>query len=243
MKTNSLVDPSASSSASLSSSPQPTPSAGAPEAKTGPGRPSCLNERMIDVLCALIRETGISDSGAAARASLHPSTLSRWKKEFPDLAITLRSAREEFRAAQLSIIFETVHAGRATSWRAAAWLLERIFPHDYAPRAAERARFQEQFDAICAAEQEGGEISLPGRAEPLQNVKNSTPLPAPREAQARAAAPGAEPECDLTLPLTEAPRGGAKEFRLPETPLQNVKNPALAGPLCPPVLSTKTIPV
>jgi hypothetical protein len=240
MKTNSCTLPSATTTASLSPSPATAP---APAAKPGPGRPSCLNEPMIDVLCALIRETGISDSGAAARASLHPSTLSRWKKEFPDLAITLRSAREEFRSAQLAIIFETVHAGTATSWRAAAWLLERIFPHDYAPRAAERARFQEQFDAICAAEEEGGDISLPDRVELLQNVKNSTPLPAPREAQARAVAPAPEPECDLTLPLTEAARAGAKEFRLPETPLQNVKNSALAGQVCPPVVSTRTVPV
>ncbi|HEV7406278.1 MAG TPA: hypothetical protein VGO11_25240 [Chthoniobacteraceae bacterium] len=192
---------------------------------------------MIHELCAVIRKTGVSDSGAAARVSLHPSTVSRWKKEFPDLAILLRSAREDFREAQLAIIEAAAQAGRATSWRAAAWLLERVFPEDYAPRAAERAKFQERFDAICAAEDEGGAIALPTKAEPLQNVKNSAPL----EALAHPAAPAPGPECELTLPLTTAPRGGAMDLRLPETPLQNVKNSALAGPVCPPMLSTKTV--
>jgi hypothetical protein len=180
---------------------------------------------MIEALCAVIRETGVSDSGAAARVSLHPSTVSRWKKEFPDLAILLRSAREEFRMAQLEFIMASARAGHARSWRAAAWLLERTFPEDYAPRAKERAQFKERFDAICASEEEGGVIALPTKAEPLQNVKNSAPL--------------TEPE--LTLPLTAAPPKGAMDFRLPENPLQNVKNSPLAGPLCPPVLSTKSL--
>jgi hypothetical protein len=191
-----------------------------------------LNDRTIDALCSVIRETGVSDSGAASRVNLHPSTLSRWKKEFPDLAILLRSAREEFRMAHLSLILQKAHAGEATSWRAAAWLLERTFPEDYAPRAKERAQFQERFDALCASEEEGGPIALPTKGEPLQNVKNSTSIPP---------APPTEPE--LTLPLTPAPRRGAMEFRLPETPLQNVKYSPLAGPLCPPILSTKAASV
>jgi hypothetical protein len=119
--------PSSSSGSSLTSAPAPAPSADTPE-HAGPGRPSCLNDRMIDALRAVIRDTGISDSGAAARVSLHPSTVSRWKKEFPDLAILLRSAREEFRSAQLELIMAMARAGHGTSWRAAAWLLERTFP-------------------------------------------------------------------------------------------------------------------
>jgi hypothetical protein len=185
---------------------------------------------MVGALCSVIRATGISDSGAAARMSLHPSTVSRWKKESPSFAILLRNAREAFRSVQLEIIFEKAHAGQTTSWRAAAWLLERTFPEDYAPRAKERALFQERFEAICAAEEEGGALELPTKAESLQNVKNPTPPPLASEA----------PEVELTLPLPGAPVHGAKEFRLPEPPLQNVKNSPLAGPLCPPRLSTKT---
>jgi hypothetical protein len=182
---------------------------------------------MVDALCAIIRQTGLSDSGAAARMSLHPSTLSRWKKESPDVAILLRSAREEFRDAQLSIIMHMADAGKATSWRAAAWLLERVFPEDYAPRAKERALFQERFEAICASEEEGGAIALPAKGEALQNVKNSVPLPVP--------AP------EVALDLTAAPHRETIDIRLPEKPLQNVKNSPLAGAMCPPMVSTKGV--
>jgi hypothetical protein len=194
---------------------------------------------MIDALCAVIRATGVSDSGAAAQVSLHPSTLSRWKKENADLAILLRSAREEFRSAQLAVIVAKAEAGEATSWRAAAWLLERIFPEDYAPRAKERALFQERFEAICAAEEEGGAIALATKGESLQNVKNSPPMPPRAEAQARVVSPARAPELDLTLPLGCSAARGEIDFRLPETPLQNVKNSALAGPLCPPALKAQ----
>ncbi len=185
---------------------------------------------MMDSLCAIISKTGVSDSGAAARMSLHPSTLSRWKRENPDLAILLRGAREDFREAQLAIIMDIAHSGRGSSLRAATWLLERVFPQDYAPRAKERAQFQERFDAICAAEEEGSVLEGPAQGEELQNVKNPAALAAP--------APAPAPE--LTSPLTPVDRS-AKAFPLPEKPLQNVKNSPLAGPLCPPAMSTSTV--
>jgi hypothetical protein len=192
---------------------------------------------MASALCAVIRATGVSDSGAAAQVSLHSSTVSRWKREHPDFAILLRSAREAFRDAQLAIIMAKAEAGEATSWRAAAWLLERIFPEDYAPRAKERALFQERFEAICAAEEEGGAVSFPARGEALQNVKNSPRVPAQPQPQPRAAAP----ELDVTLDLSAAPLGGAIDLHVPEKPLHNVKNSPVGGPICPPALSTKTI--
>ncbi|HEV7403648.1 MAG TPA: hypothetical protein VGO11_12000 [Chthoniobacteraceae bacterium] len=212
MKNNATI---ALSAASFhpSSSPVPIPAPGEAGGKTGPGRPSCLNERMIEGLCLVIRETGMSDSGAAARMSLHPSTLSRWKKESPDLAILLRSAREDFRTAQLSVILDTARQGGATGWRAAAWLLERVFPEDYSPRAAERAKFQERFDAICASEQEGGEVALPHEGEALQNVKNEGDPTQPEQA----------PRFPGTRPVR------ASELPPPVTPLQNVKYPPSAS--------------
>jgi hypothetical protein len=238
MKTTPVAHPSAASSAAFSSSPAPAPSesgaanlaapasspaaasptqAVAPSGKARPGRPSYLTERIVDELCAVIRETGASDSGAAGRVSLHPSTVSRWKREYPELVIALRSAREEFRMAHLELIMEKARAGEATSWRAAAWLLERIFPEDYSPRARERALFQERFDALCAAEEEGGALGLPDRVDPLQIVKNPVATPtrgleagAPRDLQnVKNAQPGNAPETDDA-----------------ERPLQNVKNSA-----------------
>jgi hypothetical protein len=70
---------------------------------------------MLDALCAVIRETGASDSASAARVGVHPSTVSRWKRDCPDVAIVLRAAREDFRDAHLAVIFAEAQAGRATS--------------------------------------------------------------------------------------------------------------------------------
>src|SRR4051812_30030634 len=104
MKT--ALSPSPTFASASSSSPAPAPSTGLPERAPAPGRPSGFNAQMIDSLCSIVRETGVSDSGAASRMSLHPSTVSRWKRDYPDFALLLRSAREDFRAAQLSVVLE-----------------------------------------------------------------------------------------------------------------------------------------
>jgi hypothetical protein len=200
---SSSPEPALAGSPAPASSLDATERAAAPSANSGPpqgvGRPTAMNARMLDTLCAVIRETGASDSAAAARVGVHPSTVSRWKRDFPDVAILLRAAREEFRSAMLAVILAEAAAGHARSWRAAAWLLERVFPEDYALRASERAKFREQYDAVCASEAEGSEVALPDEGEALQNVQNAT-APAPRRAAGTAALPG--------------------------TPLQNVQNSA-----------------
>ena len=209
--------------------------AGTSKPQPAPGRPSVMTSQLVDALCSIIRETGTSDSGAAAQMSLHPSTVSRWKKEHPDFAILLRSAREDFRQTQISIIINIAHSGRAAGLRAATWLLERVFPEDYSPRAAERAKFRERFDAICESEAEGGMVELPAEGEALQNVKNAL-LPAPP----RPVAPAPVAELDLTLPLKPGARLSARDIRLTEEELQNVKNAALAGQVRPPAVRTST---
>jgi hypothetical protein len=178
-----------------------------------------LNAQMLDALCAVIRETGASDSAAAARVGVHPSTVSRWKRDCPDFAIVLRAARGEFREAQLAIIHAEETAGRATSWRAAAWVLERIFPEDYAPRARERARFQEMYEAACAREVEGWEGA--GEGETMRQSDNET---------IRGEA------CDLGGALQNVQNAVARPVRpagevsgLPVRALQNVQNGAVGG--------------
>ena len=126
----------------------------APVTPARPGRPTTYSQQLVDLLCAIIRSNGISDSGAAALAGVHPSTISRWKREYPDLVISLLQAREQFRDHHLSLIMKASEA--KGGWRAAAWLLERVFPADYHPKAAERERFQKMQDKedeqIAAAE-------------------------------------------------------------------------------------------
>ena len=126
----------------------------APVTPARSGRPTTYSQQIVDFLCAIIRSNGISDSGAGALAGVHPSIVSRWKREHPDLAIALLQAREQFRDHHLSIIMRASEA--KGGWRAAAWLLERIFPADYHPKAAERERFQKmqdrEYEEIEAAE-------------------------------------------------------------------------------------------
>src|SRR5437016_4776600 len=102
------------------------------------GRPTSYTDETIDLICHFIREEGLSDSAAAAAAAVSPATLGRWKREHEELEIELSLARGEFRSAQLNIIKRAAQAGGQRGWRAAAWLLERIFPEDYSPKAAER---------------------------------------------------------------------------------------------------------
>src|SRR4051812_21452275 len=118
MKTQTFAHPSATPAASVSSVASAPPDS-LLEPKHQPGRPTQLTSRMADALCEVIRRTGASDSAAASRLCLHPSTVSRWKKEKPDFAILLRNARENFRDAQLAIIENMATAGKASSWRAA----------------------------------------------------------------------------------------------------------------------------
>jgi hypothetical protein len=167
---------------------------------------------MLDLLCAVIRETGASDSAAASRAGVHPSTVSRWKRDCPDVAILLRAAREDFRQAQLSVIFAEAAAGYARSWRAAAWVLERIFPEDYSPRAKERALFREHHDAAVAGEEEGSELVLPDAPEDeaLQKVQNSPPSPS-RPAAPASALPGKALQNVKNAAVTPFSRDGTDE--------------------------------
>ena len=224
---NSTIMPSPSSATVSTDTASPAPATATAPAPAKPkgGRPSDYSSRTVDVLCGIIREKGISDSAAASMACLHPSTVSRWKREYPDLVIMLRSARELFRTRHLATILNKASAGEAGSWRAAAWLLERTFPEDYSPRARERALFREQFDAACASEEEGEvfefpdrpmrddlEAGSPAQSTPLQNVKNS-------------GAPANEPPSAEMLAVGSA--------------LQNVKNSPLTGQVRPAVITTR----
>jgi hypothetical protein len=109
--------------------------------------PSGCSERVIQMLRGAIREFGLSDSAAAVKVGMSPSTLSRWKYLCPEIALKLDEAREDFRERHLQIIMKAAEAENARGWRAAAWVLERIFPADYAARARDRAahRRSEEF--------------------------------------------------------------------------------------------------
>lgn len=146
-----------------------------PETPRRPGRPSLSTSSQRRLLTALIGQTGRSDSAAALALGISTSTISRWKQERPELAELLRQAREEFRQRQLDIIRDAAAAG-PSGWRAAAWLLERVFPQDYAPRAAEREKFQ-RLSETNAAETEPEPSVHPESAPIIPEIPISQPAP------------------------------------------------------------------
>lgn len=120
-------------SAQSESAPPPTAPVEAAPRKVG--RPSRFEEKTVAQLLEAVRRDGISDTAAARRQGISSSALSRWKQEDPILGPLLESAREEFREAQLAILREAMTAPGRSGWRAAAWLLERVFPGDYGKRS------------------------------------------------------------------------------------------------------------
>ncbi|HEV7401978.1 MAG TPA: hypothetical protein VGO11_03595 [Chthoniobacteraceae bacterium] len=122
------------------SSHEPAPNATErPAGEGGPrGRSGGYSERVLEMVCAAIREYGLSDSAAAVKTGMSAPTLAQWKREFPEIAVRLEQAREDCRIRHLDIVMRFAQADNACGLRAATWLLERLFPGDYAPRARER---------------------------------------------------------------------------------------------------------
>jgi hypothetical protein len=175
---------------SAAQNPNPAPST------RGTGRPSTFTPAILEALTTLIAQLGLSDSGAAKACGLSTSTLSRWKHEYPDLALALFQARCHFQRTQLDIILAAAQNPR-TGWRAAAWLLERIFPEEYCPRAAEREKFRR-----LAAE---NEAELDASLEAAPSNAHPHPLPqTPVETTPSAPLPKI-PETPASTPLSSRP--------------------------------------
>jgi hypothetical protein len=157
-----------------------------------PGRPTLYSERILEILTHIIATTGRSDSAAAELAGIGTSTISRWKMESPELTIHLLRAREQFRERQLQIIGEASH--QRGGWRAAAWLLERIFPEDYSPRASEREKFTRLAEERHAREGEAlarahnSHASHPAESPAARPHPHPQPHPHPHPQTARPAA-------------------------------------------------------
>jgi hypothetical protein len=102
------------------------------------GRPSGYAPKIIDMMCDKIRRFGLSDSAAAEHVGMSSSTVSRWKQLYPEIGPKLRQARQEIRIHHLEIIEQAAQAENGRGWRASAWILERLFPADYARKISDR---------------------------------------------------------------------------------------------------------
>jgi hypothetical protein len=176
------------------------------------GRPRTFTPAIAEHLATLISQTGLSDSAAARQLGLSTSSLGRWKQQCPEFAIVLLQAREAFRLTQLDLILAASQAP-GSGWRAAAWLLERVFPEDYHPNATQRAKHEE--------------LAAPRREEALALAFPETEEPETEEPIAPPATVPASQNSQNSPPSTrhaEPPLGAATSYPFTVIPSQNSQN-------------------
>jgi hypothetical protein len=95
------------------------------------GRPPALDETRRRKILALLAN-GSSRRVAARIAGCSHSTIARTAQRDPEFAAELDAAEHNFEVEALRLIRNAAKSGRY--WRAAAWLLERRNPRDFAKR-------------------------------------------------------------------------------------------------------------
>ncbi len=118
------------------------------------GRPTVYSDKVLAMMKDYARRLGFSDTAAAEGVGVSSTTISRWKKECPEIAHELQTARQECRVHHLERIMEFAEGDNNRGLRASMWLLERLFPGDYAPRMAERFAYMNLEDRQREREEE-----------------------------------------------------------------------------------------
>ncbi len=119
------------------------------------GRPPVLHEIKRREILAII-SVGCSRRTAARYVGCAPTTIQNTAERDPQFAVQLDHAEKQPELTQLKNI--TAAAKKPQYWRAAAWVLERINPRRYAPRAPDVitrdqiARLLDAFARIVAEE-------------------------------------------------------------------------------------------
>lgn len=94
-----------------------------------PGRPVLFDAAKQNVFLRLIA-AGIPANRAARHVGVSPSTI----REKSRTSAVFHVAYERARSEALADLLDSVHTAGGRSWRAAAWLLERLRPEEFARR-------------------------------------------------------------------------------------------------------------
>jgi soluble cytochrome b562 len=91
--------------------------------------PSKKKPKTIELILANLRE-GLTKEVACSQAGITRMTLHRWCEEDEELALDVQAAIDVSQA----VLIKAVTSAAFTDWRAAAWMLERRWPGDFAAK-------------------------------------------------------------------------------------------------------------
>jgi hypothetical protein len=94
-----------------------------------PGRPVLFDTAKQNVFLRLVA-AGIPANRAAAHVGVSPSTIREKARTSPVFHVGYEKAKSE----ALADLLDSVHTAGSRSWRAAAWLLERLRPEEFGRR-------------------------------------------------------------------------------------------------------------
>jgi transposase len=95
------------------------------------GRPTKRTPETEEAIFAALRK-GMTKKAAAASGGITYTTLREWEQAFPEFAEALKAAEADSQQELLKKIW----TASDQQWQAAAWMLERRWPQDFARRQA-----------------------------------------------------------------------------------------------------------
>ena len=128
------------------------------------GRPTKYTPENVESILEAIR-TGAPFTHACRYGRVSFETFNEWRKQYPEFSEQVKEAEGEAVKGWLDHI-ET--AARNGSWQAAAWKLERRYPHEFGRRdrmPIDERELERQFEAEMAGLEAGRETSIPASDE------------------------------------------------------------------------------
>ena len=133
------------------------------------GRPTKYTQEIVAAIIRAI-ELGSTYELACNGVGISHETFCEWRRRYPEFLEAVKEAEGRGVANWLAQIETAANNG---NWQAAAWKLERRYPHSYGRRdrmPIDERELQRQFEAEMARIEAGGETSLsPGPASEAIN--------------------------------------------------------------------------
>lgn len=96
------------------------------------GKPKCTTEAIAEAV--RLKRAGVNNRDIAMALGIHEATFYRWignpkTENQRKLSDALKKTEADYKSALLTIIY---NSATKRDWKAAAWLLERKYPQEYA---------------------------------------------------------------------------------------------------------------